>query len=309
MENPYLSDVLRTMEAYLLGKRKQLQYALTCLLSEGHLLIEDVPGVGKTTLAKSLANCIEAKYKRVQFTSDLLPSDLIGVTVFRKDSGQFEFQPGPVFTNVLLADEINRANPKTQSALLEAMHDAQISHDGKTNSLPTPFFVVATQNSQDHHGTFPLPESQLDRFMMKIQLGYPAATFEKRVISGNYEKSYEGTSRMKLSVLKDLQSEARGVHVSAEILDFIWRLATASRRHAAVQIGVSPRGGQSLYRACQSLALIRGRNFAIPDDIIELVPLVFGHRIMLKSNQIQHKEQDPAKTVILEILARELAPS
>lgn len=303
-----LKSVLQTMERYLLGKFKQLEYALTCLLAEGHLLIEDVPGVGKTTLAKSLANCIDAQFKRVQFTSDLLPSDLVGVTVYHQATAQFEFQQGPVFTNVLLADEINRANPKTQSALLEAMHDAHISHDGITEALPSPFFVVATQNSQDHHGTFPLPESQLDRFLMKIHLGYPEADLEKRVISGDYQRSYEGTARMALSTLKELQDVTRQVHVSDEILDYIWRIISASRTHPAIKVGVSPRGGQAMYRACQALAKIRDRTYVIPDDVKELVPLIFPHRVMLKSNMIGGDDVHPAETLFHEILGREPAP-
>jgi len=282
MANAAIDRILGDLEKYLLGKRRQLEYALACLLAEGHLLIEDVPGVGKTTLAKSLANCVDAHFNRVQFTSDLLPSDLIGVTVFHQARGQFEFQPGPIFTNVLLADEINRANPKTQSALLEAMHDAQISHDGKTTRLPDPFFVVATQNSQDHYGTFPLPESQLDRFLMKIHLGYPEERFEKRVISGDYLQDFTVTPEMGLDDLRSLQRAVREVHVAGEILDYIFRVMSATRRHPAVKVGVSPRGGQALYRATQALAYIRGRDHVIPDDVLELAEPVFAHRMIYK---------------------------
>ncbi len=280
MVNREIEEILGVLERYLLGKRRQLEHALACLFAEGHLLIEDVPGIGKTTLAKSLANCIDARFNRVQFTSDLLPSDLIGVTVFHQVTSHFEFQQGPIFTNVFLADEINRANPKTQSALLEAMHDAQVSHDGKTVPLPSPFFVVATQNSKDHHGTFPLPESQLDRFLMKIQLGYPSAHFEKRVIQGDYDQNYEGVAKISLDDLRALQQATREVHVSSEILDFIYRIVYASRKHPALRVGISPRGGQGMYRAAQALALVRGRDFVIPDDIIELALIVFGHRVM-----------------------------
>ena len=303
-----LQSVLDTMELYLLGKKTQIEYAVTCLLAGGHLLIEDVPGVGKTTLAKSLAACVDGLFKRVQFTSDLLPSDLVGVTVYHQATAQFEFQPGPVFTNVLLADEINRANPKTQSALLEAMHDAQISHDGITEALPDPFFVVATQNSQDHHGTFPLPESQLDRFLMKIQLGYPDSALEKRVLSGNYERNFAGTGKVDLPTLKNLQEQAQAIHLSDELLDYIWRIMSASRNHPALKVGVSPRGGQGLYKASQALALVRNRNFVIPDDIKELVPLVFPHRVLLKSNVATRDDANPAASVFNEILSREKAP-
>ena len=277
-----IKNILATLERFLLGKGRQLEYALTCLLAQGHLLIEDVPGVGKTTLAKSVAHCFAADFKRIQFTSDLLPSDLIGVTVFHQNAAQFEFQPGPIFTNVLVADEINRANPKTQSALLEAMHDAQISHDGKTMSLPSPFFVIATQNGRDHHGTFPLPESQLDRFLMKIHLGYPESSFEKRVIKGDFRQDFEQVQRTDLEVLLDIQKAATGVHVADELLDFIYRMVDATRQHPSIKIGVSPRGGQALYRAGQALALVRGRDFVTPDDVLELVPLVFRHRMLFR---------------------------
>ena len=303
MAHTDIDAIIQTLERFLLGKRRKLEYAVACLMAEGHLLIEDVPGVGKTTLAKSLANCIDGEFKRVQFTSDLLPSDLIGVTVFHQSTGQFEFQPGPIFTNVLLADEINRANPKTQSALLEAMHDAQVSHDGKTSLLPDPFFVVATQNSQDHHGTFPLPESQLDRFLMRIHLGYPEREFEKRVHSGNYETSFKGLARVDRTVLKGYQQQVRAVHVAPDVLEYIYQIVVASREHPGVTVGVSPRGGQALYRASQGLAFIRGRDFVLPDDIHELVGMVLGHRILLKSNQFRGSDgHDPANKVFEEIL-------
>lgn len=308
MAHQRINQILDTMERHLLGKREQLQYAVTCLLAEGHLLLEDVPGVGKTTLAKTLANCINGEFSRVQFTSDLLPSDLIGVTVFIQGRSAFEFQKGPIFTNVLLADEINRANPKTQSALLEAMHDAHVSHDGVTDPLPSPYFVVATQNSQDHHGTFPLPESQLDRFLMKMHLGYPDAEMEKRVIAGNYEQQFDETPRMSLADLKDLQVAAQKVHVNEAVLDYIHRIMVRSRNHPNVKVGVSPRGGQGLYRACQALAFVRGRDYVTPDDVIELVPFVFPHRIMLKTNQLFKETLDPAASIFEEILAEEAAP-
>lgn len=286
MRNPKTENLLKTLETFLLGKRRKLEYALTCLLSQGHILIEDVPGVGKTTLAKSVANSINADFKRIQFTSDLLPSDLIGVTVFHQSRGQFEFQKGPIFTNVLLADEINRANPKTQSALLEAMHDAQVSHDGKTMTLPSPFFVIATQNSKDNYGTFPLPESQLDRFLMKIHLGYPSELDEKNVIKGKYQKNFEHTAKISPETLENLQAETRAIHVTDEVLDYMYRIVNASRNHPNVRVGVSPRGGQALYRACQSLAFIRNRDYVIPDDIAELTPYVLGHRVILKHHQV-----------------------
>lgn len=308
MTDARIQAVLTTLETYLLGKRQALEHALACLLAEGHLLIEDVPGVGKTTLAKSLAHCIHAEFKRVQFTSDLLPSDLIGVTVFQQARAQFEFKPGPVFTNVLLADEINRANPKTQSALLEAMHDAHISHDGVTEALPKPFFVIATQNSQDHHGTFPLPESQLDRFLMRLHLGYPKANFEKRVIAGDYERGYNDQPRMALADLLALQARCRAQHVAPPLLDYIQKLVAATRQHPNIRIGVSPRGGQALYRACQALSMVRGRDFVTPEDVLELLPLVCAHRLMMRNN-LANTEGSPAHMALQQILAQVNPPT
>ncbi|CAM2069959.1 MoxR family ATPase [Sulfidibacter corallicola] len=310
-ETSQIRTLLDELETLLLGKRRKLEYAVTCLLAEGHLLIEDVPGVGKTTLAKSLAGGVKASFKRVQFTSDLLPSDLIGVTVFHQARSEFEFKKGPIFTNVLLADEINRANPKTQSALLEAMHDAQISHDGETHQLPQPFFVVATQNSKDNHGTFSLPESQLDRFLMKIHLGYPAPAYEKRVLKGDYRVTMGARARLSLADLQSLQAMSREVHVSDEVLDFIYRVVKASREHAGVLVGVSPRGGMALYRACQALALVRGRDFVIPDDVRELTPFVCAHRVLLNHSQIMTtvNPDESALQIFREIIMNLNAPS
>lgn len=302
MTQSEITDILSTLEHYVLGKRRKLEYALACMLAEGHLLIEDVPGVGKTTLAKSIAHCVHASFNRVQFTSDLLPSDLLGVTVFHQTTSTFEFKPGPIFTNVLLADEINRANPKTQGALLEAMLDGQVSHDGQTKPLPTPFFVVATQNSQDHHGTFPLPESQLDRFLMKIDLGYPSPVLEKRVIRGDYRQEFVEGQRIDLPRLRQLQNQTRAVHVADDVLDYIHEIMTSTRRHPSIRVGVSPRGGQALYRAIQALALIRGREFAIPDDVRELTPVVFSHRILLRDQGLVGMGDHETNRIISEIL-------
>lgn len=309
---PYqrVQQLISRLEQSLLGKRRKLEFAVACILAEGHLLIEDVPGVGKTTLAKSLAFALGAEFKRVQFTSDLLPSDLIGVTVFQQGSGRFEFNRGPIFTHILLADEINRANPKTQSALLEAMHDGQISHDGQTMPLPAPFFVLATQNSKDNYGTFPLPESQLDRFLMKISLGYPSAALEKRVLRGDYIRPEVQSVDMSLEQLARIQQFTRSVHVAEEVMDFIYNVVAASRDHAAVQVGVSPRGGQALYRACQGLAVVRQRDYVTPDDVRELAPLVCGHRVTLNHAQVL-TSVDPdenARQIFREILVAVDAP-
>jgi len=309
MGSTQITKLIDNLGGFLLGKRRELEYAVTCLLARGHLLIEDVPGVGKTTLAKALANSVKVGFHRVQFTSDLLPSDLIGVTVFHQQRGEFEFQPGPIFTNVLLADEINRANPKTQSALLEAMHDAQISHDGRTTPLPVPFFVIATQNSKDHHGTFPLPESQLDRFLMKIHLGYPQPAFEKRVISGKYRQDFGQAEAMDSETLLQLQSLAAGVHLSDDVLEYIYQILNATRRHPAILVGVSPRGGQALYRASQALAFVRGRDFVIPDDVRELASAVCAHRLILNPSQMNERSgQVGAGAIIQELLNTLVAP-
>jgi len=306
MHRELIRSILSELEKKLLDKRRELEYALTCLISGGHLLIEDVPGVGKTTLAKSLAQSFDVGFNRIQFTSDLLPSDLIGVSVYRRATEAFEFQPGPLFTNVLLADEINRANPKTQSALLEAMHESQVSHDSKTLELPAPFFVVATQNSRDHHGTFPLPESQLDRFLMRIHLGYPSREFEMRVFQGDYQ-TQEGRAGHDVSHLTALQDAVSQIHVDARILDFIYDIVNQTRAHTQCRVGVSPRGGQALYGAARGLALIRGREFVVPDDVRELAPLVCAHRILVQHSG-GHGHFDVAAQVIHDVLDNVTAP-
>lgn len=297
-----IQGLLDQLERSLLGKRKELSYALSCLLADGHLLIEDVPGVGKTTMARSLANCFHAKFTRVQFTSDLLPSDLIGVTIYRAAKEDFSFQAGPVFTNVLLADEINRANPKTQSALLEAMHENQVSHDGKTFNLPDPFFVIATQNSKDHHGTFPLPEAQLDRFLMRLHLGYPLKKFELEVIRGRLD-SISDYSLLPLETLKSMRTKRQEIFVSDEIVNYIYEIINRTRNHDQVSVGVSPRGAQALYASAQAYALVQGRSFCTPDDILELAPLVCCHRLLVKRSTEFTRGQDFAHQVMADILS------
>ncbi|MCB1045226.1 MAG: MoxR family ATPase [Acidobacteria bacterium] len=301
MPQTLIQRSLKALGARLLGKSDKLEYALACLLAGGHLLIEDVPGVGKTTLAKSLASCFDVAFKRIQFTSDLLPSDLIGVTIYRQKEERFEFNRGPIFTNVLLADEVNRANPKTQSALLEAMHEGQISHDNETFQLPRPFFVIATQNSKDHHGTFPLPESQLDRFLMRLRLGYPEAEDEKSVIKGEYESSDQMIHVSHVDDLMQLQGISNDVAVADEVLDYIYQIVDATRRHENIRVGVSPRGGQAMYRAVKALALVRGRTFVVPDDVRELAPLIFGHRILAK-NTLGTLDDEPSRALFESIL-------
>jgi len=299
-----INTITEQMNRALLGKPSEIQMALSCILAGGHLLIEDVPGVGKTTLARGLAACFKAKFTRVQFTSDLLPSDLIGVTIFKKSKESFTFQPGPMFTNVLLADEINRANPKTQSSLLEAMHENQVSHDGRTFKLPDPFFVVATQNSQDHHGTFPLPEAQLDRFLMRLSLGYPAREFEMRVIRNTTEDELARFQALELETLVAMRRAVRAVHVADPLVGMIYDIVNQTRHHDHVMIGVSPRGAQALFASAQAFAFVQGRDFCTPDDVVELAPMVCSHRMLLKrtSDFIHHR--DISVQVIHDVLDR-----
>jgi len=266
------------------GKAEVIRMAVVCLLARGHVLIEDVPGVGKTTLAQALSRSLGLAFQRIQFTSDLLPSDIIGVSIFSQAKGAFEFVAGPLFANVVLADEINRATPKTQSALLEAMSERKVSVDRKRYALPEPFVVLATQNPLEYHGTFPLPESQLDRFLMSLKIGYPPRREERELLqSGGIEGLLE---EMRPVLARDellgLQQQARGVKVADKLADYMLSLAEATRHGGDLLLGVSTRGVQSLYRATQALALTEGRSFAIPDDVQRLAVPVLGHRVVLK---------------------------
>jgi MoxR-like ATPase len=270
----------------LRGKRKAVKMSIVCLLARGHLLIEDVPGVGKTTLALSLARSINASFQRIQFTSDLLPADITGVSIYNPETRQFEFKPGPVFANIVLADEINRTNPKTQSALLEAMNERHVSADGKTYPLPEPFMVIATQNPVEHHGTFPLPESQLDRFMMHLTLGYPAHEDEKQVLLEHM--GFAQIERMKpvldAADVVRMQDGADQVRADESILDYILAIVAETRRHDRIVLGASTRGARFLLRAAMAHAFFEGRDYAVPGDVKETAPHVLGHRIILKSH-------------------------
>lgn len=260
------------------GKPGAIDLTLTALLARGHLLIEDVPGVGKTTLAHALARSINAAFQRIQFTSDLLPSDVLGVTVYRQSDHTFEFKKGPIFANIVLADEVNRATPKTQSALLEAMSDRQVSVDKATYDLPAPFMLLATQNPLEYSGTFPLPESQLDRFTMCIMIGYPEEAEERKIIvSGD---SPETAPVVSAADIEEMQGIAAGVRVDEDLVGYILAIANATRRHRGIRLGVSPRATKALYRAVQAHALICGRDYSIPDDIKTLSVPVFAHRII-----------------------------
>ena len=266
----------------LLGKPRQVKLAFTCLVAGGHLLLEDVPGVGKTTLAHALAASFALDFQRVQFTSDLLPSDIIGVSVYERETAQFRFHPGPIFTGLLLADEINRATPKTQSALLEAMAEAQVTVDGHTHMLPQPFFVVATQNPLDLAGTFPLPDSQLDRFMLRVSLDYPDATAERALLTGSDRRDLlaQLSPQLDNAGLAELGRRAQGITASGALLDYLQALLAASRRHADIRVGLSPRAGLALLGAARAWALLSGRSHVLPEDIQALFVPLAAHRLV-----------------------------
>jgi MoxR-like ATPase len=276
-----LEDARRALGRIILGKDRQLTLALTCLLARGHLLIEDLPGLGKTMLAQALARVLDLSFSRIQFTSDLLPADIIGVTVFKQDRSEFEFQPGPVFSQLILADEVNRATPKAQSALLEAMEEHQVSVDGNTMPLPEPFFVVATQNPADQIGTFPLPESQLDRFLMRLEIGYPSADDERELITGADRRAMLATieSSTNPDVLVQLQNAASQVHMSDPLVDYIQALVRQTRESPDVEIGLSPRGAQALAAAAKAHAFIERHSGVYPDDVQAVFAPVAGHRL------------------------------
>ena len=270
----------------ILDKDEQIALALACLLARGHLLIEDLPGLGKTTLAQALAKVLGLSYRRIQFTSDLLPADIVGVSIFRRDSGKFEFQPGPIFAQLILADEVNRATPKAQSALLEAMEEHQVSIDGDTRPLPVPFFVVATQNPADQIGTFPLPESQLDRFLMRLALGYPNAENERELITGEDRRSMleNVAPEMTPDVLVALQRDAASVHMSEHLVDYIQALVRQTRESPDIEIGLSPRGAQSLAAAARAHAFVERHSGVFPDDVQAVFGAVAGHRLKPAGN-------------------------
>ena len=277
-----LIDQARTsLGTIILGKGEQISLAIACLLARGHLLIEDLPGLGKTMLAQTLARVLGLSFSRIQFTSDLLPADIIGVSVFRQDSGEFEFQPGPVFSQLVLADEVNRATPKAQSALLEAMEEHQVSVDGNTRKLPTPFFVVATQNPGDQIGTFPLPESQLDRFLMRVEIGYPNEESERELLAGEDRramiKDIEAVATPE--VLVTLQQAARKVPVSDALISYIQALVRHTRESADIEIGLSPRGAQALVAAARAYAFVENHSGVYPDDVQAVFAAVAGHRL------------------------------
>jgi MoxR-like ATPase len=276
----------------VVGKQSQIRQALTCVLAQGHLLVEDLPGVGKTTLAHAVAITLGLDFKRVQFTNDLLPADIVGVSVFNRSNSQFEFKEGPVFCQILLADEVNRASPKTQSALLEAMEERQVSVDGLARALPDPFFVIATQNPQDQVGTFALPESQLDRFLMCIELGYPDPASERALLKGeDRRKLVQGLKPVTTPAeLRQFQAMVREVRTSDALLDYVQNLLTHTRRAPQLAEGLSPRAGLALVQAARAWALLDGRNHVLPDDVQAVFLPVAGHRLKpVKGNAHNHR--------------------
>jgi MoxR-like ATPase len=310
---PETSLILERLQAnvasVLLGKPEIIQMAIVALLAEGHLLIEDVPGIGKTLLAKALARSLDCTFHRIQFTPDLLPSDLIGTSVFHQPSAEFVFKPGPLFAHMVLADEINRATPRTQSALLEAMSDRQVSVDGLTRRLGAPFLVLATQNPYEFEGTYPLPENQLDRFTMRLRIGYPNRAAEKAILTQHREGEPVENLQPVMSgaQIVALQQDVRQVRVDDSLNDYILELAEGTRSHPEVYLGASTRAALTLYRTAQALALVQGRAYVVPDDIKRLAKPVLSHRILTKSFRRRGPE-DSSEQVVGEVLSQTLVP-
>lgn len=280
-----IQQIIENIEKVIVGKRQVIEYFLTAILSNGHILFEDIPGVGKTMLSRAMAISLGMSFKRIQCTPDLLPSDITGVSVFNQKTQEFEFKPGPVFANLVLADEINRATPRTQSSLLECMEERQVTVEGVSIKLPRPFIVMATQNPIEYEGVFPLPEAQLDRFLMKLSIGYPSYEDEIEIIRmQRFRHPIEDLNPVvTLEDVLSLQEKIKEVYVDETIIQYILDIVSATRKHSDIAVGSSPRGSLALYRTSQALAYIRGRDYVLPDDIKELTPLVLSHRVILKS--------------------------
>ncbi|PJK15577.1 AAA family ATPase [Chryseomicrobium excrementi] len=303
-----IDHVLENISKVIIGKREVAELSVAALLAGGHILLEDVPGVGKTMLVRALAKSTGANFRRIQFTPDLLPSDVVGVSIYNPKEMAFEFRPGPIMGNIVLADEINRTSPKTQSALLEGMEESSVTVDGETLSIPKPFFVMATQNPIEHEGTYPLPEAQLDRFIMKLKMGYPTPSEEIQVLN-SLEHSVpieELDTVITLEELITIQKEVRTVHVSEVLKSYIVELATRTRHDPYVYLGASPRASIALMRAAQAYALMKGRDYATPDDVQYLAPFVFAHRIILKPEA--RYEGMATQTILKDIIKRTPVP-
>jgi MoxR-like ATPase len=306
-----LAELQRSIARVVKGKEDVILLALTALFARGHLLIEDVPGVGKTTLAQALARSFHCSFHRIQFTSDMLPSDVIGVSVYNPAKQEFEFKPGPIFANIIVADEINRTTPKTQSALLEAMNESQVTMDNHTHPLPKPFLVLATQNPIEHHGTYPLPESQLDRFLMRIRMGYPARESEKEILrnhsgAGNVEQI---APLMDAADVAAMQETVSRVKVDESLLDYALEIVERTRQTEQLSLGVSPRGSVMLHRAAQARAFLEGRDYCLPDDFKRLILPVFAHRVVVSSRYVStQKKSEQAEAILREILETTRVP-
>ena len=303
-----ISALQENVERVIRGKSEVIQLCIAALLAKGHILLEDVPGVGKTTLAHALARSLSLGFQRIQFTSDLLPADIVGVTIYNQDLQEFEFISGPVFTNVLLADEINRATPKSQSALLEAMSEGMITIEKRRMALPDPFLVIATQNPIEHVGTYPLPESQLDRFLMKLTIGYPSANDEKQLLrSGGGQDALDHLQPvLDGDEVRELQARVHDVHVSEALVEYLMLIVQTTRTHAEVALGVSTRGALTYFRACQALAMVGGRDFVIPEDVKRLAVPVLSHRIVMKDRRMSRGDSSPEARFIQK-MANEIA--
>ncbi len=295
-----LKNILDSANRIILGKKHKLRLALTCILAKGHLLIEDLPGVGKTTLAHTMAKLLGLQFSRIQFTSDMLPADVLGISIYEQNNNQFTFHPGPIFNNVLLADEINRATPKTQSALLEAMEEQQVTLDGTTRELPKPFFVIATQNPSEQIGTFPLPESQLDRFLMSISLGYPDAQAERQLLIADDRRDLLNTLNACLNEneLQEMQNEVQHITVTEALLDYVQALISYSRESGLFEYGLSPRAGLALLHVSKAWAMLNERDYVIPEDVQSVLPSVVRHRL---------HPIDPDATQTLDALLQDVA--
>jgi MoxR-like ATPase len=306
-----ISELQRSIARVVKGKEEAIQMALMTLLARGHLLVEDVPGVGKTTLAHAIARSFHCTFQRIQFTSDMLPSDVIGVSVYNPVAQEFEFKPGPIFANIIVADEINRTTPKTQSALLEAMNESQITVDNHTHPLPKPFLVLATQNPIEHHGTYPLPESQLDRFLMRIRMGYPARASEKEIIRNNAGTSgaEQVAALMDAADVTAMQETVSQVRVDDSLLDYALDIIERTRQTEQLSLGVSPRGAVMLHRAAQARAFLEGRDYCLPDDFKRLIVPVFAHRVVVSSRYVStQKKSEQADAILGEIVEATRVP-
>ncbi len=306
-----LTALQAAIEHVIRGKSETVKFALVALLAKGHLLIEDVPGIGKTTLANSLARGLDLDFQRIQFTSDLLPSDVIGLSIFDQRNGDFEWKAGPIFANIVLADEINRATPKTQSALLEAMAEEQVTVEGFSRPLPSPFMVIATQNPSEHHGTYPLPESQLDRFLLRISIGYPSVDDERKLLRDREsgDPLHELTSVLTRDELIDLQDLTSSVRIEDALVDYMLAIVDQTRRTEAIELGVSPRGSLALFRCAQASALLEGRDYCIADDIKRMVVPCLAHRLILSSRTAALRNRNrEAEHALSEILQRTAVP-